>query len=195
LAIVRDLVELHGGTVYAESEGMGRGSSFTVKVPLFIGRDEAAPSGGVVERRKSALEYSELLGGQTPLDGLRVLIVDDEADALQVVAVMLQRSGANTMAAGTANEAMEMMEAWKPDVLVADIGMPVEDGYALIRKVRSRPNEGGGNTPALALTAYARTEDRVRILAAGYQMHIAKPVEPIELVAAVANLANRLNLR
>ena len=133
------------------------------------------------------------LAGQPSLAGLRVLIVDDEADVRQLVTLMLQRNGAEIMGAGSTHEAVQMMASWKPDVLVADIGMPMEDGYALIRRVRSHPSNEGGLTPALALTAYARPEDRVRILSSGYHMHLAKPVEPVELIAAVASLAGRRN--
>jgi CheY-like chemotaxis protein len=194
LAIVRDLVELHGGTVCAESEGAGRGSSFAVTLPR-VTIPEKPPASIGAEPRKSFAEITELLGRQKPLEDVRVLVVDDEADARQIVTAMLEHSGAITTAVGSVREALDTLEAHKPDVLVADIGMPVEDGYVLIRKIRSRADNAGGGTPALALTAYARTEDRVRILAAGYQMHVAKPVEPMELVAAVANLAGRLRYR
>src|SRR6185503_15940504 len=111
------------------------------------------------------------------LDGLRVLVVDDEFDARALITAMLERCGAQVVAVGSAREGLESIESWKPDVLIADIGMPVEDGYGLIRKVRALPKQKGGHTPALALTAYARTEDRVRALSEGYQVHLAKPVD------------------
>jgi CheY-like chemotaxis protein/nitrogen-specific signal transduction histidine kinase len=189
LAIVRHLVELHGGTVQAESDGECRGSTFSVKLPLFIAADRIETASDPAEPGKSQVDYSDLAGASLRLDGLRILIVDDEADARQVVTMMLRRSGAETMAASSANQALEMWGSWRPDVLVADIGMPAEDGYALIRKVRSYSADEGGQIPAVALTAYVRREDRLRILSAGYQMHLAKPVEPIELITAVASLA------
>ena len=133
-----------------------------------------------------------LTGGGPSLNGLRVLIVDDEFDARELVTTMLERSGATVRSAASASEGLERLESWKPDVLIADIGMPVEDGYGLIRKVRALPKEQGGTTPALALTAYARTEDRVRALSAGYQVHLSKPVDRIELAAVVARLSERV---
>ncbi len=132
-----------------------------------------------------------MFGRPPTLDGLRVLIVDDDADAREFVTTILERGAADVTAVASAKEAVEMLERWRPDVLIADIGMPEEDGYALISKVRSLPAGEGGQTPAMALTAYARTEDRRRILMAGYQMHLAKPVEPIELMVAVASLTGR----
>ncbi len=121
-----------------------------------------------------------------------MLIVDDELDARELVTMMLERCGAKVFAAATVGEALERLESWKPSVLIADIGMPGEDGYDLIRKVRGLSKEHGGHTPALALTAYARTEDRVRALSAGYQMHLSKPVDQLELAAVVARLAERI---
>ena len=128
---------------------------------------------------------------QLSLHGLRVLIVDDEVDARALLTAMLERCGAEVHAAESASEGLDSVEQWRPDVLVADIGMPVEDGYGLIRKVRALPKERGGQTPALALTAYARTEDRVRAISEGYQLHLAKPVDRVELATVVASLANR----
>ncbi|HYE63950.1 MAG TPA: ATP-binding protein [Pyrinomonadaceae bacterium] len=191
LAIVRHLVELHGGTVQAKSLGEGQGATFTVKLPLMIARDKGflARDG---ERRHPTAEGGSLLPCPPVLDGLRVLVVDDEADARSLVTTILEQCGAEVMTAASAFEALELLEKSRPDVLVSDIGMPEMDGYALIRKVRALPAERGGRTPAVALTAYARTEDRVRILSTGYQMHVAKPVEPTELAAAVASLAGRI---
>jgi len=128
---------------------------------------------------------------QVSLEHLRVLIVDDELDARELVTVMLERCGAIMKAAESSREALEIIESWKPDVLIADIGMPVEDGYGLIKRVRALPKERGGHTPALALTAYARTEDRIRALSEGYQVHLSKPVDRAELAAVVARLAER----
>jgi CheY-like chemotaxis protein len=118
-------------------------------------------------------------------------VVDDEIDARTLLTMMLEKCGAQVIAVGSSREGLESIESWKPDVLIADIGMPVEDGYGLIRKVRKLPKQKGGHTPALALTAYARTEDRVRALSEGYQVHLAKPVDRFELAAVVASLGHR----
>ena len=125
------------------------------------------------------------------LAGLRVLVIDDELDARTLLTTMIERCGAQVVAVSSAQEGLESIETWRPDVLIADIGMPEEDGYGLIRKVRALPKERGGQTPALALTAYARTEDRVRALSEGYQVHLAKPVDRFELAAVVASLGHR----
>ncbi|HEU4509637.1 MAG TPA: PAS domain S-box protein [Pyrinomonadaceae bacterium] len=188
LAIVRHLVELHGGTAWAESAGENQGSKFTVRLPATTATDHAAEE----EFRKPALAPSEVRDRQpASLDSLRVLVVDDEFDARSLLSMMLERCGAKVVAVSSAREGLESIENWKPDVLIADIGMPVEDGYGLIRKVRALPKERGGHTPALALTAYARTEDRVRALSEGYQVHLAKPVDRFELAAVVASLGQR----
>jgi len=118
-------------------------------------------------------------------------VVDDELDARQIIMTILERSGADVRTAMSVTAAVQTMDTWRPDVLISDIGLPVEDGYALIDRIRSRSPEQGGQIPALALTAYARKEDRARILAAGYQLHVPKPVEPRELVKAIANLVGR----
>ena len=191
LAIVRRLVELHGGTVQVESGGEGQGAVFKLKLPLLSVPDPQRLLTGDAAEGSFPADYSELFERPPTLDGLRVLIVDDEADAREFVTMILERRAADVTAVASAKEAVEMLERWKPDVLIADIGMPDEDGYALIGKVRSLPADEGGQTPAMALTAYARTEDRRRILMSGYQMHLAKPVEPIELMVAVASLAGR----
>ena len=191
LAIVRRLVELHGGTVQVESEGEGQGAVFKLNLPLMsVSGPQRILTGDAAEGSLPADE-SELFERPPTLDGLRVLIVDDEADAREFVTMILERRAADVTAVVSAKEAVEMLQRWRPDVLIADIGMADEDGYALISKVRSLPADEGGQTPAMALTAYARTEDRRRILMAGYQMHLAKPVEPIELMVAVASLTGR----
>ncbi len=188
LAIVRHLVELHGGTVQAASEGVNLGSTFVVTLPLFTSSEPAVVP---VDPARSHvnIEHLEVPEGAPRLDGLRVLVVDDDADTRQIVTVMLRRSGAETMAAGSVSQAIEIWHSWRPDILVADIGMPAEDGYSLIRRVRLRSPHEGGQVPAVALTAHVRSEDRLRILSAGYQMHVAKPIEPMELITAVASLA------
>ena len=186
LAIVRHLVELHGGTARAESGGENQGSKFTVRLPLMVSAEHH-----MVTPLATAVIAEASRDRQLSLNGLRVLIVDDELDARTLLTAMLERCGAEVLAAGSAGEGLQTIERWRPDVLVADIGMPIEDGYGLIRKVRSLPKERGGQTPALALTAYARTEDRVRAISEGYQLHLAKPVDRVELATVVASLANR----
>jgi signal transduction histidine kinase len=181
LAIVRHLVELHGGTVHAVSNGAGQGASFSVTFPILTGCIEPARPQNGAQRRNGAPE----------LNGLRVLIVDDEADARQIISTMIAQTGAEVKTCESAHEALQTLEEWRPHVLMSDIGMPGEDGYSLINKVRSLPPDRGGHTPAAAFTAYAREEDCNRALAAGYQMHIAKPVSSGQLVAMIADLAGR----
>jgi PAS domain S-box-containing protein len=187
LAIVRHLVELHGGMATADSDGLGKGATFTVRLPLMVS------AGAPVRVDSQKLVRARVSGERPPasLEGLRILIVDDESDARELVTAMLGRSGAIMKAAASAKEAMDLVESWRPDVLIADIGMPVEDGYGLIKRLRAMPKEQGGQTPAVALTAYARTEDRVRALSAGYQVHLSKPVDRSELAAVVARLVER----
>jgi PAS domain S-box-containing protein len=190
LAIVRHLTELHGGTVQVDSAGEGRGASFKVTLPMLLSDSARVTPRRKGERRRTT-DNGELSKLRPTLDGLRVLVVDDEPDVRDFALMTFKQCGAEGAAAATCSEALQILADWKPDVLVADIGMPDEDGYSLIHKVRSLPAERGGRTPAMALTAYARTEDRVRILSSGYQIHVAKPVEPVELIAAVASLAGR----
>lgn len=183
LSIVRHLAELHGGTVTAESAGPGQGSRFTVKLPL-------APIIRTSDdqiRRHPTLESRDAIAN-SPLDGIRVLVVDDEPDSNEAVRVLLDHCGAEVRVAGSATHALEILSRWKPDVLVTDIGMPGEDGYALLRRVRSRSDDSA-QVPAIALTAFASAEDRARLLSAGFRLHLAKPVEPGELTAAIAAVA------
>ena len=191
LAIVRHLVELHGGVVRAESAGEGQGATFRVRLPLMLTHDQRSSRADPQALQEIAKGVGSV-GCPPSLDGLRVLIVDDEPDTRELVTTMLGRCGAEVRTAASASEALECFKSWQPGVLIADIGMPGQDGYALIREVRSLSQERGGSTPALALTAYARTEDRVRALSAGYQVHLAKPVDREELAAAVASLAGRI---
>ena len=179
LAIVRHLAELHGGEVRAESEGEGQGSTFSVTFPLA----QAACSCQAEEA-----EGASSLNRHEGLTGVRVLVVDDEQDTRRLISTVIAQSGAEVTACASAGEALEKLKTWRPHILMSDIGMPGEDGYALIRQVRALPPERGGRTPAAALTAYARDEDRGRALAAGYQLHIAKPCHPRELLAAVSDL-------
>jgi signal transduction histidine kinase/ActR/RegA family two-component response regulator len=178
LAIVRHLVELHGGTVSAESEGVGKGATFSATFPLLTERAEPVAHDLSVAEVRS-------------LDGLRVLLVDDEPEAREIISTVIGRTGAEVKACISASEALAKVTEWRPDVILSDIAMPEEDGYSFIGKVRSLPREKGGETPAAALSAYAREEDRKRALAAGYQMHIAKPIGASQLVTMVAKLAGR----
>jgi signal transduction histidine kinase/ActR/RegA family two-component response regulator len=182
LAIVRHLAELHGGEVRAESAGADRGSIFSVAFPL---AQAAAPCSCQPDEAEGALTDAVR---PEKLTGVRVLVVDDEQDTRRLISTVIAQTGAEVTACASAGEALEKLKTWRPHVLMSDIGMPGEDGYALIQKVRALPPEGGGRTPAAALTAYARDEDRGRALAAGYQLHIAKPFDPHELLAAVSDL-------
>jgi CheY-like chemotaxis protein len=182
LAIVRHLVELHGGTVHAESGGPDQGATFTVRLPLV----EAARVGPATHSR------SEESAAPVSLQGVRVLLVDDETDSRDFLSMTLRQYGAQVTALGTADEAVSVLQRERPDVLVSDIAMPGEDGYALIRRVRALAADCGGQVPAAALTAYAKGEDTSRALSAGYQVHVPKPVEPTELAAVVASLAGRV---
>ena len=189
LAIVRHLVELQGGTVAAESEGAGQGAIFRVRLPLApAGESSFEPEKEVVPALDG--NYGSR-GREFDLRGLRVLVVDDEQDTLEIVSLLLRRYGATVRTSLSSGDAFEVFNQWKPSVLISDLGMPGEDGYSLISKVRSLPPEAGGQTPALALTAYVRQEDQQRTIAAGYAMHLKKPVEPFSLAEAVARLGKR----
>jgi signal transduction histidine kinase/ActR/RegA family two-component response regulator len=191
LAIVRRIVEMHGGTVRAESAGEGAGAAFIVELPL---AGLKAASGAARLSRETTRPGSigvPSLADPARLDGLRILAVDDQRDALEVTEAILTQSGAIVRTCTNADECLEQVQDWRPDVLIADIGLPQQDGYALIERLRSLDAVHGGKTPAIALTAYARVEDRMKILSAGYQMHVPKPVEPAELVTIVASLAGR----
>lgn len=186
LALVRHLVELHGGSVTAESAGEGQGATFRVKLPIVATLIEAKD-----ERAHPTAGQPVPAYHGPSLRGLRVLVVDDDPDALDLIATILRRAEAEAMLCSSPPEALAMLRSWKPHVLVSDIEMPGEDGYSLIRKVRELAGSDGGQIPAVALTAYGRAEDRVRSLSAGYSMHVAKPVDPVELGVIVANLAGR----
>ena len=186
LAIVRHLVELHGGTVHAESEGPDRGATFTVRLPLMEERSVAAAPAG---RGSESTDPAAMR-----LDGVKVMVVDDELDMRDFLSVSLRQYGADVTALASVGEAVEALEREKPDVLVSDIGMPGEDGYALIRKVRALGPERGGQVPAAALTGFAAGDDTTRVLSAGYQVHLPKPVEPSQLAQVVGTLAGRSGL-
>ena len=186
LSIVRHIVELHGGEITAASEGRGMGSTFTINLPL-LGTVETP---GMRPRHpRVADRLTNILLGR--LDRVRVLLVDDEPTANEAVQTLLDSCGAEVRVAGSAAQALLMLDVWKPDVLISDIAMPEEDGYTLIKKIRARSTEQSGDLPAAALTAFATIEDRVSILAAGFQMYLSKPADPGELIAVVASLASR----
>jgi CheY-like chemotaxis protein len=174
LAIVRHLVELHGGTVSAASLGEGKGATFTVRLPL-------APLVQRAGQETVPVEQEEVDGELLPLEGRRVLVVDDQSAILDLLADILTGYGASVHACGSAKEALALVRSWQPDVLVCDIAMPGQDGYWLIEQVRKLAPEQGGAVPAVALTAYVRMEDRLRVLAAGFQQYLPKPISPAEL--------------
>jgi PAS domain S-box-containing protein len=181
LAIVKQLVTAHGGTVGVSSGGPGKGATFVVRLP--------ARSAIPAVRTSSVLTSAER--ALPRLDGLRLLVVDDEDDARMLVGAVLGEQGAEVHLVASASEALAQLSVIRPDVVVSDIAMPTMDGYALIRKIRALPPSMGGRTPAVALTAYARSEDAKLAFAAGFQMHVAKPIEPAQLAIVVANLGGR----
>jgi signal transduction histidine kinase/ActR/RegA family two-component response regulator len=191
LAIVRQLVELHGGTVHAASDGLGRGATFTVRLPISAGEAQAGQAAPLGDRRTAPAAASPM--PRLPrLDALRILVVDDNPDGRTLTSLVLTQAGASVKAVASVREALEILEVERPDALVSDIGLPDEDGYALIRQIRRHEAEHGGFLPAVALTGYARAEDRARILAAGFQAHVPKPVEPVELAAVIATMTHRV---
>ena len=189
LSIVRQLVEVHGGTVTCESPGAGKGTTFTVIFPMISVYEEIRE----VEMTYPVIAHRTLTNRQPSLADLRVLVVDDEPDACALVAAVLRERGAEVVGVESAGAALAAIKQQRFDVLVSDIGMPEMDGYELIGKIRQLPADRGGLMPAAALTAYAGVEHRMRVLSAGYQMHIPKPVEPAELTAVVASLAQRFD--
>jgi signal transduction histidine kinase/ActR/RegA family two-component response regulator len=187
LAIVRQLVELHGGTVRVYSEGIGRGSTFTIRLPILDADPHAQRASALVERRRAGAMGLPAVR----LDDLRILVVDDNSDARALATIVLTHAGASVTAVTSAREAFQQFEVEWPDVLITDIGLPDEDGYALVRRIRQHEAEHGGFLPAIALTGYARADDRAQTLAAGFQAHVAKPLEQTELIAAIADLTGR----
>lgn len=179
LAIVRALVERHGGSVQADSPGPGLGATLTVRLPILLSREAGAVP--VAATRPVAPD-------PTRLDHIRVLLVEDDDDARHVLALLLEIAGAKVTATASVREALAVLDTIRPNVIVSDIGMPHEDGYALIRQVRAREAGGGKGIPAIALTGYVRPNDRARLLAAGFQTHLRKPVDADELIKTVAAL-------
>lgn len=188
LAIVRQLAELHGGTVRVSSDGPGRGATFVVRLPV------AARPPDEVERDPSRAPLGALpeMDRLKEITGLRVLVVDDEADARDLLVMALEHGGATVTAAGSVAEALEAFERWPPDVTLSDIGMPGQDGYALVRAIRALPESAGGRAPVVALTAFTRPEDRTRALRAGFDLHLAKPIDLAQLLDVVARLARQV---
>ncbi|MGB3203025.1 MAG: response regulator, partial [Nodosilinea sp.] len=178
LAIVRQLVEIHGGTITAHSPGEGQGATFRVRLP------QITPQ--LADNPAAALPRPTI-----DLTGIRVLSVDDSADTREFLTVLLGQYGAEVDTAGSATEALAKLTDWRPDVLISDIGMPDMDGYSLIQHIRALPPNQGGATPAIALTAYARHEDQQQSLASGYHRHLAKPLDLEKLLTAVVELAGR----
>jgi CheY-like chemotaxis protein len=187
LAIVKHLVELHGGTVVARSAGPGRGSTFTIQLPISLMRQDAAGEPRVHPRVATGTSVMTLVD----LSGVKVLMVDDEPDGRELVKRVLSECGADVATAASARDALSLLEVEWPHVLVTDIGMPQVDGYELLRCIRALQRSTGRHLPAVALTAFARSEDRIRALHAGFLLHLSKPVEPSELIATVASAAGR----
>jgi CheY-like chemotaxis protein len=183
LALVRHIVEAHGGVVEARSAGPGAGAVFTVTIPI----REALPLGPAPSRETGGA----LDGWQTEptsLDGVRILLLEDEPDARELLSLVLEQAGGEVQATASASEAFQALGRFKPHVLISDIGMPEEDGYTFISRVRALDAREGGACPAIALTAYTRTEDRKKALAAGFTVHLEKPLRSAALVSVVANL-------
>jgi PAS domain S-box-containing protein len=185
LSIVKQLVELHGGSVRAKSPGEGQGATFIVSLPLAPVRKNE------VREHPATNRPGRVDCDQFHLAGLRVLVVDDELDARTLLQRVLEQCAVEVHLAANAGEAIDMIQVHRPDVLISDIGMPGEDGFELLRRIRGLPEAAGGRTPAIALTAFARSEDRTRAMIAGYQVHISKPIEAPELLATIASLAGR----
>ncbi|MGH9957739.1 MAG: ATP-binding response regulator, partial [Pyrinomonadaceae bacterium] len=188
LAIVRHLVDLHEGTVEVESKGNGEGSTFTISLPI-------APNPQVAGKEKSQAtdleSCTQSIAESKMLEGVRILVVDDEADSRDFISAVLTRSGAKVRCSESAAEALREFHEWKPDLVVTDIGLPHEDGYFLIENVRKIKAKWAQKVPAVALTAYATSEDRDRALAAGFQLHVPKPIEPTKLVTSIVSAIGR----
>jgi CheY-like chemotaxis protein/two-component sensor histidine kinase len=186
LAIVRHLVELHGGTVRAESDGLGKGTTVTVCLPILSARTRSVERQAALGLEASRTEVRR----PRELEGIHILVVDDEPDARELMSELLSSRHANVVTARSVEEALAVVKEHRPDIVISDIGMPGEDGYSLVRRLRALPAEDGGKTPAVALTSYACSEDRTKALVAGFNMHVPKPVEPAELFAVLASLAS-----
>ncbi|HEY6186934.1 MAG TPA: ATP-binding protein [Pyrinomonadaceae bacterium] len=191
MAITKHILELHGGTIRAESAGEGHGATFILRLPVIIAHNEERPATAVAPPQRALASDEHLRETELArLDGVHVLVVDDESDVRDLLVMILTQRSAVVTAVGTVAAALEKLQLMKPDLIVSDVEMPNEDGYSLIRKVRALEERQGERIPAIALTAHTRPSDRLRALSAGYQMHIPKPVEPAELITAIANLIN-----
>jgi PAS domain S-box-containing protein len=188
LAIVRQLVELHGGTVTASSKGQGQGATFAVRLPAMRVPQEGTGRSAAPEEHGISIRTPDASGA---LKGVKALIVDDDEDTRQLLRATIEQAGAKVRDAASAEEGLRKAKLWKPSIILADIGMPGKDGYEFIKELREWERHYGGRTPAVALTAYARPEDEVHALNAGYQAHIAKPIEPARLVVVIANQLGR----
>jgi signal transduction histidine kinase/ActR/RegA family two-component response regulator len=185
LSIVRHLVELHGGTVSATSGGKGQGATFTVRLPVVVRAESRLSEPSPRESGPRSLDRA------LTLHGIRVLVVDDDADSRELIGYVLEQRRADVRVVSCAADALAELAHWRPDVLISDIGLPDESGYALLRQVRQLDTEQGGTTPSVALTAYAAAEDAVRAREAGFDMHLPKPIDPVDLVRAIADLTRR----
>jgi PAS domain S-box-containing protein len=201
LSIVRHIVEMHGGGVSVTSPGKGRGATFKIRLPLISGSRPSRPAQPAQPAQQTPspeapppeIKERTTSGNGHRLDGVRVLLVEDNLDTLEMLKFIFDESGAEVITATSVDEALQALDRFRPDALVSDIAMPDRDGYDLIREIRSREPERGGKIPAVAVTAYARAEDRVRVLASGFQMHIAKPIDPDELIAVVSSLTGHIH--
>ena len=184
LAIVRAFVERHGGKVQAKSAGLGQGATFTVRLPLVVAQeaDDTRRAYGATTMAQAA--------GRARLHGVRVLVVEDDADGREVLTALLEVEGAKVTSAGSVREALDVLDGARPDVIVSDIGMPDEDGYTLTRRVRARELERGGAVPMIALTGYVNPDDRDRLFVVGFQATLRKPVDADEIVAAITSLTH-----
>jgi CheY-like chemotaxis protein len=191
LSITKHIVELHGGTVRVESPGEGQGATFVLRLPVMVIHSAEQSAGADTEQPPPAGEAAARPAETARLDGVHVLVVDDERDARDLLSTILTQSGARVTAVATVADALDKLRLAKADLILSDIELPNEDGYSLIRRVRTLEGQQEAGTPAIALTAHARASDRLQALAAGYQLHMPKPVEPAELVLAIANLTNR----
>jgi CheY-like chemotaxis protein len=188
LAIVRHLVEAHGGLVRAESDGEGRGATFIVSLPCLSMQAETERSNGAQATLESVEAATPLDQNEESVKNLRVLVVDDDTDTREWLTMVLEVNGIAVESVESAEQALAALERLRPDLLISDIGMPEEDGYVMMRKVRALSAERGGLTPAAALTAYAGDAARERSLNAGFQVHLSKPIDPGDLISAIRKL-------